>query len=301
MARNEVDQVDKMIEKVKLTGLKVADAIPLPLHYVANAGLIFVFLVSWLWPGDPIPFVDEILTAAGVYYYNAYLLKRTFGALNPVRIFRGETPVAKRRLGLLPYEQYLERINARLKAMRKDAKKSEVPGLNLPKIEKLGREIQAIEKRLRILDRLLIRPEFQEGVVRTQIAQIQARIGSVNDEAVKMEFARAIEHALAHVANIERLRDERNRLVARLERFSLQLDQIYSHLVAMSVEDRQQIAEAERQFDELFTAITSFDQTLQELEAQPSSDLYQAAIKEVADTEERVKISTPQREGERTI
>jgi hypothetical protein len=301
MSRSEVDSIDKTIEKVKLTALKVADAVPLPLHYALNAGLIFLFLVSWLWPGDPIPFLDEILTAAGVYYYNSYLLKRTFGALNPVRIFRGETPVAKRRLGMLPYEQYLDRVNARLKAMRKSAKSSEIPGLNLPKVDKLGREIKTIENRLRILDRLLIRPEFQEGAVRTQVAQIQARIESVNDDAVKQEFARAIEHAQAHVANIARLRDERNRLVARLERFSLQLDQIYSHLVAMTATDQLQAAEAERQFDELFTAISSFDQTLQELEAKPSSDLYQAAIKEVTETEEKVKARPPQREPERTI
>ena len=298
MVRSEVDQVDKLIEKVKLTALKVADAIPLPLHFFFNGILLFLFALSWIWVWDIFP---VIVTGFALYYYNKYLLKRTFGAINPMRIFRGETPVAKRRLGLLPYEQYLDRINARLKAMRKAARNSEIPGLNLPKVDKLGREIKAIEKRLRILDRLLIRPEFQEGAVRTQIAQIQARIESMNDEAVRREFALAIEHAQAHVANIERLRDERNRLVARLERFSLQLDQIYSHLVAMSVEDRQQVAEAERQFEELFTAINSFDQTLQELEGKPSSDLYQAAIKEVADTEQKVKVSSPRREPERTI
>jgi hypothetical protein len=301
MSIPEIDAVDKAIEKTRLVALKIADTIPLPLHFIFNGILLAACALSWVWIFDPVPFADEILTAAGVYYYNAYLLKRTFGALNPVRIFRGESPVAKRKLGLLPYETYLERIHARLKAMRSSAKDASVPGLTAPKLDKLARQIKEIEKRLQLLDRLLIRPEFQEGAVRTEIAKIEARLETVSEDAVKKEFGRAIEHARSHLANIQRLHEERNRLVARLERFTLQLDQIYSHLMAMSAQDQQAIAEAERHFDELFTAISSFDQTLKELESQPSSDLFQAAVKEVAETEAKFMVKAREREPERAL
>ena len=94
--------IDKFIEKAKLAALKAGDRVPLPLHYVFNALLLMSFFISWGWPFDPVPLLDEALTAVAVYYYNAYILKRTFGVLNPMRILRGESPAAKRRLGLLP-------------------------------------------------------------------------------------------------------------------------------------------------------------------------------------------------------
>jgi hypothetical protein len=287
-------QLDRYIEKAKLTALKVADRVPLPLHYVIN-GIFGVLLLGDLVVPDAIPFLDEILGTAAFYYYNVYLLKRTFGVINPMRILRGESPAAKRRLGMLPYEQQMERIKARLKAMKKAAKASEIPGLDKAKVEKLAKEIRAIEGRLTLLDRMLTRPEFQEGSVKTSIARMQAYIDMAQDPALKTEYGKAIEHARNHLANTERLREERNRMVARLERFNLQLDDTYSRLMATTLPVAQE-PEAARLFDELFTSVSAFDETLKELEAKPAADLYQAAVKEIEETEDKFRTQPPLRQ-----
>jgi len=280
-------QADKFIEKTKLVALKIADGIPLPLHYILN-GIFAVLLLGDLVIPDALPFLDEILGTAGFYYYNVYILRRTFGVINPMRILRGESPAAKRKLGMLPYEQPMERIKARLKAMRQAAKSSEIPGLDRAKVDKLAAEIKQIEKRLLQLDRILTKPEFQEGAIKTHVANLQARIEVSPDESLRAEYQKAIEHALNHIANIERLRDERNRMVARLERLNLQLDDTYTRLLATTLPVSQE-PEAARLFDELFTSVSSFDETLKELEAKPSADLFQAAVREVEETEEKFK------------
>jgi hypothetical protein len=291
--------IDKFIEKAKIASLKVADKIPLPLHYILN-GLFIIFMLGDLAVLDPIPFLDEILGLAGLYYYNAYILKRTFGVLNPMRILRGESPAAKRRLGLLPYEDQMDRIRDRLKAMRKAAKSSEVPGLSIDKVKKLTDQVKQIEKRLLQLDRILTRPEFQEGRIKSEIARIQARLDAVDEDELKVEYRKAIEHAGNHIENIDRLRDERNRLVARLERFNLQLDNIYSQLMAATVPLAEEPAAA-RLFDELFDTVNTFDETLKELEQKPSKDLYEAAVKEIEQTEEKFKAKVPTGDTSKTI
>jgi len=293
VAMNET-QLDRMIEKAKLTALKVADRIPLPLHYVIN-GVFAVLLLGDFVVLDPIPFVDEILGTAAFYYYNVYLLKRTFGVINPMRILRGESPAAKRRLGMLPYELQMDRIKARLKAMKKAAKSSEIPGLDRSKVDKLAREIKLIEGRLTLLDRILTKPEFQESAIKMQIARLENQIEMTPDPALKTEFNRSITHASNHLANIARLQEERNRMVARLERFSLQLDDTYSRLVATTM-PVEQAPEAARLFDELFASVSIFDQTLKELEARPATDLYQAAVEEVEKTEDKFRAKPPVRE-----
>ena len=75
-------QADKFIERTKLVALRVADRIPLPLHYVLN-GIFGVLLLGDIVIPDAIPFLDEILGTAAFYYYNVYILKRTFGVINP--------------------------------------------------------------------------------------------------------------------------------------------------------------------------------------------------------------------------
>jgi len=291
--------MDKFIEKLKLTSLKVADKIPLPLHYIFN-GLFIMFMLGDLAIPDILPFIDEVLGLAGLYFYNAYILKRTFGVLNPMRIIRGESPVAKRRLGLLPYEEQMDRIRDRLKAMKKAAKSSEIPGLSIDKVKKLTDQVKQIEKRLHLLDRILTKPEFQEGRIKSEIARIQARIEAVDEEELKEEYQKAIGHARNHIENVDRLRDERNRLVARLERFNLQLDNIYSQLMAATLPLAEE-PEAARLFDELFDTVNTFDETLKELEQKPSKDLYEAAVKEIEQTEEKFKAKVPAGDTSKTI
>lgn len=297
MTKISEGQVEKLYEKAKLTALKVADGIPLPLHYIFN-GIFAVLLLGDLVVPDVIPFLDEILGTAAFYYYNVYILRRTFGVINPMRIIRGESPAAKRRLGLLPYEQQMEQIKSRLKHMRTAAKGSEIPGLDKSRVDKLSGEIKAIEKRLVLLDRILTKPEFQEGTVKSEIARIEARIEVSPEEALKEEYKKAVGHARNHLANIERLREERNRLVARLERFNLQLDDIYTRLIA-STGTAAEEPEAARLFDELFTSVSAFDETLRELEAKPSTDLYTAAVREIEETEEKFKTQRPAREPDK--
>jgi hypothetical protein len=179
--------------------------------------------------------------------------------------------------------------------MRKAAKSSEIPGLDQARVDKLTREIKQIESRLTLLDRILTKPEFQEGAIKMQIARLQAQIEMTTDTALKSEFSRSIVHASDHLVNIGRLQDERNRMVARLERFSLQLDDTYSRLVATTM-PVDQAPEAARLFDELFKSVTIFDETLKELEAKPAADLYQAAVKEVEETEQKFRAQPPVRE-----
>lgn len=291
-------EIDKYIEKGKSIALKVADKMPLPLHYILNG----IFIVLWMGDlvvPDPLPFIDELLGAGALYYYNAYILRRTYGVINPFRILRGESPVAKRRLGLLPYEQQMGQIKARLKSMKKAARGSEVPGLDPAKVKRLAEHVKQIEKRLHLLDRLLTKPAFQEGEVKVKIARIEARIDMTDDEDLKQEYKKAMEHAGNHLKNIERLREERNRLVAKLERFHLQLDDTYSRVVAMAVPDAPE-ADSARLFDELFASVSAFDETLKELEAKPSTDLYQAAVKEIEETEAKAQGRISSREPAKT-
>ena len=290
--------LDKVWEKAKAESLKIADRLPLPLHYILNG----LFMVAWLGDiiiPDPLPFLDEGILTVGLYYYNAYILKRTFGVLNPVRIIRGQSPTAKRRLGLLPYEGQLDQIKSQIKAMRKAAKSAEIPGLTSKKVDQLGDRVREIEKRLAVLDRLFTRPAFQEGAVKSDLARIQAHLEMSDDPGLKAEYQKAVEHAQNHIANIARLQDERNRLVARLERFRLQLDNTYSALLASAAAAGAE-TDTERLFDELFTSVNAFDVSLQELAAQPSADLFQAAVKEVEATEARVQAQLASRQTTKT-
>lgn len=81
-------QGDKMVNRIKLMALRAADRVPLPVHY----GLSLIFLV--LLAGDfaipdGIPFIDEALGAAGFYYYNVYILRRSLARI------RGRRTLAK--------------------------------------------------------------------------------------------------------------------------------------------------------------------------------------------------------------
>jgi hypothetical protein len=281
-------KLDKLYEKVRMESVRIADKVPLPLHYILN-GFLLVAYMGDLVILDPIPFVDEIFGAFAIWYYNIYILKRTFGIINPVRIFKGESPTNKRKLGLLPWEQQMDLIRRRLKNLRSAAKELGLPELSPDRVARLAREVKDLEKRLRLLDRLLTRPEFQEGRVRTEIARFQARGEMTDDTEMKSEWEQAIAHAHQHLQNIDRLRDERNRLVARLERFNLQLDNTYSQVLAMSA-STEKAADIGRLFDELIATVGAFQVSLNEIERKPSSDLLQSAVQEVEATEARFKI-----------
>lgn len=281
-------KLDKVYEKLRIQAVKVADKIPLPLHYILN-GFFLMFYMGDLVIPDAIPFLDEIFGAFGLWYYNAYILKRTYGVINPVRIFRGETPTNKRKLGLLPWETQMDSIRSRLKNMRQAARELKLPELDPSRVGRLDREVKELEKRLRLLDRLLTRPEFQEGRVNTEIARFQAKLEMTDDLEMKSEWEKAIGHARQHLENIARLRDERNRLVARLERFNLQLDNTYSQVLALSA-STEKAADVGRLFDELVATVGAFQISLNELEQKPKPDLLQSAVKEVEETEARFRI-----------
>jgi hypothetical protein len=281
-------QIDKIIAMVRIQALKIADRVPLPLHYILN-GFLIVFWLGDMAVPDPLPFLDEIFGAFGLWYYNAYLLHRTFGVINPWRIIRGESPASKRRLGLLAYEQQMEQIKKRLKNFRRAASELGLPGLEAKRVEGLATEVKKLEKRLQLLDRLLTRPEFQEGKVTHEISRFEARRELVDDPELKKEYGQAIEHARAHLGNIGLLREERNRLVARLERFNLQLDRTYSQLLAMS-SATESAADTGRLFDELFNAVSAFESSLLELEAKPAPSLYQDAVKEIEENEAKFRL-----------
>lgn len=295
--------VDTIYEKLRAILVKVLDYIPLPLHYIFNTIFVCAWLIVLLFSAfaGPLFMVNLVFGVAALYLYNVYLIKRTFGALNPMRILRGDTPAAKRRLGLLPYEQYIRSINKRLKMMRKAAKSSDVPGFNTAKVDQLSKQIKSIEKRLRMLDRLLTKPEFREGHIKTEMAKIEVRQDGATDETMKSEYGRALEHAREHLDNISKLRDERNRLVARMERFGLQLDNTYSRVAALDMRESYDTVESERLFEDLFKAVDRFDETLQELEETPKSGLFQAAVKEVEDTEKKYSTRTREAEGNKTL
>lgn len=283
--------MDLIIDKAKASLKAVADRVPLPLHYILN-GLFILFWLGDVVVPDFIPFLDEILGAGALYYYNLYLLKRTFGVINPLRILRGESPAAKQRLGLLPWEQRMDEIKKQLKGVRKAARQAGVPGVDGSKLERLGGQVGQIEKRLRMLDRLLSSPAFKEREVNVEIAKMEATARAAEDVDVKNDYAAALGHAREHLANIGRIKEERNRLVAKLDLLSTQLDNTYSRLLAAQVSDSAE-TEAKRLMDELFNSVSMFDSTLQELEARPTADLYQEAMKEVEQTEEKVRARPP--------
>lgn len=294
------DKLNLVWEKSKLYLLKAADRMPLVLHYALNGILLVTWAGDLIIP-DVLPFIDEGVLTVAAWYYNAYILRRTFGVINPLRILKGQTPAAKRKRGMLPYEQQLEAIKSRLKTMRKTAKESPVPGLARKNVDQLTDRVKQIETRLTALDKLLSSPAFQEGQVKLEIARIEARRDMEQDPALKAEYSQALEHARSHLANIDRLFEERNRLVARLERFHLQLDNTYSQIVAMGLpQAATKDADTERLFNELFTAVNAFDVSLQELSAKPAPDLYQAAVKEVEQTEAKIRERLAPREPDKS-
>jgi len=279
-------QTDKLIEKARITVRQAADRLPLPLHYILD----FFLMVAWLGDlavPDFLPFVEEILGGAGLYYYNVYLLKRTFGAINPLRIMKGESPRAKARMGLVPYEQAIAAVKRQLKNVKKASRDAGIPGLVPGRAEELAKRLKAIERRLRELDRVLASQAFDQQAVRSQMARIQALMESSADPEARPEYEKALAHAKEHLANIERIKEERNRMVATLERFRVQLDNTYSTLLAAAVSEEGD-REAGRMFDELLASVENFHRTLAELEQRrPEPDLYQQALDEVNKTEAR--------------
>jgi len=290
---------EKGLEKAKAVLLDVADRIPLPLHYVLNAFAI-VFYMGDLAFIDPLPFIDEILGAGALYYYNAYLMKRTFGVLNPMRVLRGEDPASKRKMGLLPYEDKMNSIKKMLKSLDKEAEKAGVPGMGKEKLSRLRDQVKEIEKRLRAFDRLLSKPAFQEASVKTEVARIEARLDREADDEIKKEYKKALDHARDHISNIQKLKEERNRLVARLERLSIELDNTFSKLLAAQAAPTTSDKDMEHQFDELLESVENFDKSLKELEEQPSPDMMEEAVREVEETEERIKKALARRESTRS-
>jgi SMC interacting uncharacterized protein involved in chromosome segregation len=92
---------------------------------------------------------------------------------------------------------------------------------------------------------------------------------SAQDEDMKEEYRKSLSHARGNLENIERILEERNRLVTRLDRFRLQIDDSYSRIVAMNLSSQGEEFTGEL-FDELFSSVDNFDSTLQEIERQPA-------------------------------
>jgi uncharacterized protein (DUF2062 family) len=75
---------EKMLDRIKARALAAADRVPLPVHFLLNAGLALVLAGDILLP-DTLPFLDEALTAVGFYYYNMYILHRILGRMKAGR------------------------------------------------------------------------------------------------------------------------------------------------------------------------------------------------------------------------
>lgn len=284
-------------ERAKAYLRKKADATPLGLLYVLNG----VFIIYWgldlipglIMPGgDPIPVIDEVFKTGALYYYNVYLLKRTFGIINPVRILKGEDPASKKTAGILPYEENMDIIGRKLKALRKEVKKSDIPGMQESKVDQLQKRVRKIEKRLQKIDRLLSKGAFQAGPVQAEIERLEERLASTEDPALKEELEKSLSHARGNLENIERIREERNRLVTRLDRFRLQLDDSYSRIMAMSVASAD-VESTASLFDELFSAVDTFDSTLQEIEHRPDPDFSRDTVNELRKTAEKTGAKKP--------
>ncbi len=286
-------QENTLMQRGKKALREAADRVPLPLHYILDF-LLFIFWLGDLFVFDPLPLIDEFLGAGALYYYNAYIMRRTFGVINPVRIVRGDSPARKRTAGLLPYENKLSEIKKQLRNIKKAAGRQEVPGLTPAKVSELSAKVKGIEKRLRLLDRVLFGPAFQQGPVRAELARIEALAEETQDPELTAEYQKAAASARDQLDNIERVREERNRLVARLERISLQVANTYSHLISAAVSEARD-QEAGRAFDELLSSVSNFDSSLQEIESAPAGELFKRTLKEVEHTQDK----TTKTQGER--
>jgi hypothetical protein len=77
-------QGDKFADRLKLMALRTADRLPLPVHYALSLAFLVVVAGDFAVP-DGIPFIDEALGAAGFYYYNAYILRRSLARIRRKR------------------------------------------------------------------------------------------------------------------------------------------------------------------------------------------------------------------------
>jgi len=84
MQKNQKEASEKVSARIKAQALRTADKIPLPVHYLLNAAFVAILAGDIIAP-DAIPFLDEALGAAGFYYYNMYLLRRTLARLKAPR------------------------------------------------------------------------------------------------------------------------------------------------------------------------------------------------------------------------
>jgi hypothetical protein len=287
-------------EKLKAALKKIFDWFPLPVLYIVNGAALLGWaldMTPWfnLPPANPLWILDELLLTIAVYYYEVYLLKRTYGVINPMRILKGQTPLAKKKIGILPYEQSMDSIRGRVKAMAQAAKRSEIPGLVPDKIKRLAAEVAAIEKRLQTLDRTLASPPFRERPIRAEIDRLNSLIAASADETINQDLKEAIDHANAHIDNINRLCDERNRLVAKLDRFRLQLDETWSRLMALSGAPAKPET-ADRLLNELFDSVKNFDDSLTEIEQKPAPEIMQKTIAEIEQAEARAQGKIPPRQ-----
>ncbi len=280
-----------------------ADSTPLFLLYILNGFFILYWMVDLIpgiiMPGgDPLPVIDEVFKTIALYYYNSYLLKRTFGVLNPVRIMKREDPYSKKRAGILPYEKNMNIIRKKLKDLRKEVKKSDIPGMDESKVDKLQKRIKEIDDRLHKIDRLISKGGFQADQVRTEIARIEGLVENAEDESLREELEKSLSHAQGNLENIERILEERNRLVTRLDRFRIQVDDSYSRIMAMSI-SAADMESTGRLFDELFSAVDNFDSTLQEIERRPAPSPARQTVEELEKSIETKSPST-QRQNTKT-
>lgn len=296
MAAKEQNKSQASLSKrAKMFLREKADATPLGLLYILNV-VFFMYWMADVFIPDPLPLVDEVLLTGGLYYYNVYLLKRTFGIINPVKIMKREDPSSKKRAGILPYEKNMALIRKKLKELRKEVKKSDIPGMDESKVDKLYNRVKEIEKRLHKIDRLLSKGAFKAAPVKSEIERLESLMESAQDEDMKEEYRKSLSHARGNLENIERILEERNRLVTRLDRFRLQIDDSYSRIMAMNISS-QGVEFTGELFDELFSSVDNFDITLQEIERRPAPgeapDYTKGPAKETDDQRPRRPDKTP--------
>jgi putative phosphoesterase len=77
-------QTPDTVDRLKLYARRTADRLPLPVHYALSLAFLALLAGDIAIP-DGIPFIDEALGAAGFYYYNSYILRRSLGRIKGLR------------------------------------------------------------------------------------------------------------------------------------------------------------------------------------------------------------------------
>jgi hypothetical protein len=265
-----------MGKKTKKKGIRATireffQVIHLALNYLFSFFLLLLFLGFFAVPFDPIPFVDEILFGYLLYVSISVILEKVNMPAQQREIARVQV---KKQRGLRQYEDKMRRIFTLFKEIKKSLlkyKKSTFLKAEGERFNSLLPKVKKIKAKIESLDKILQKPDFQEAQLESELIRLSEDISRVDSDQEKEELTAARSSAEKCLTTVKNLTNDRNTLVARLDKFYYLLKETHSKIVAMDLSEAELAEDVSKDINRLLESIDSFDQAMKELGTEVTS------------------------------